>query len=147
MNICCFSTSGTPHRHAPAARTRYHLGAMGQARRVAKSSSVATTHGSEVKGEIRNKHFSLAEKRRDAKSGRAKPQAASRVSAGELGRRQADGLPCQSAAPCRGVSISVRVSRAAPTVRCSRFGTARHDAARCAGTTYLSCTHHTRCML
>jgi hypothetical protein len=61
------------------------------------------------------------EKRREirAKSGRAKPQAASRVSGGELGRRQAR----EASSPIRrGVSTSARVSRAATVARCSRLG-------------------------
>lgn len=60
-------TSGTPRRHAPAARTRYHLGAAGHARRVAKSSSGATPRGFEVKGEMRDKHLSRGEKERREK--------------------------------------------------------------------------------
>lgn len=144
-------TSGTPRRHAPAARTRYHLGAAGRARRVAKSSSGATPRRCfAVKGEMRDKHLSRGEKER-----REKRQS-----------EAAGGQPClrrrtRSSAGRRG-SLANPPRRAAATRRfhfCARFtrgsdrpllgDSARHDTMqrRYASTTYLSCTHHTRCML
>jgi len=159
--------SKTPHGHAPA-KTRYHrrsaaaaaAAAMAQVRRVAtvmRCFSGATPSGFEVarsKGSEKGRAALSSEKRKDAKSGRAKPRAASRVSGGELGRRQA-GKQVTRRVPLairRGVSTSTRVSCAAPRPRDSaRLGSARLGAARRAmrdarASIYLSCTDHTRCV-
>jgi hypothetical protein len=69
--------------------------AAAQVRRVATAMrcfSGATPSGFEVarsKGSEKGRAALFSEKRKDAKSGRAKPRAASRVSGSELGRRQA----------------------------------------------------------
>jgi len=135
--------SKTPHGHAPA-KTRYHrrsaaAAAMAQVRRVAtvmRCFSGATPSGFEVarsKGSEKGRAALSSEKRKDAKSGRAKPRAASRVSGGELGRRQA-GRQVTRRVPLairRGVSTSARVSCAAPRPRDSAWlGSARLGAAR-----------------
>lgn len=91
-----------------------------QVRRVATRWHDDRLRAMSAKGrERRNKHLSRRKGKRRAKSGRAKPQAASRVSGGKLGRRQAREAPSPIR---RGVSTSARVSRAATVARCSRLG-------------------------
>lgn len=117
------ATSGTPHRRAPAARKGATTLACGEA---GKKGCTTRWHDAESpserrgEGERRDKHLSRRKGERCAKSGRAKPQAASRVSGGELGRRRAREAPSPIR---RGISTSARVSRAATVARCSRLGT------------------------
>lgn len=113
------------------------------------SSGATPRKTSRVKGDGDEGQAPLWKKRRDSKSGRAKPQAASRVS-GELGRRQAGkqvGRQASSLANLpRRFHFCAPFTRATPTLRGARDSTLVRLWPRCAGTIYLSCTHHTQCV-